>query len=527
MNSEILLPPVPETKQWLQERLAALRRVGALRFGDTAVKEKKKTDKDKAARMKEPGTAAGPVLCAPTGEKQQGLKGEILLTHAYYLPLVRRDRRIMRPYVPLGPLYVAGYLREQGHPASFFDTTFMEGPAAFAAHLALRRPALVGISALETTRANALAMIRICREKGIGVVAGGPDPSNEPDLYMAGGADLVVVGEGEETMAEVVSAVENGKDIDGIPGVHRAAGSFVPRPFIEPLDTLPFPARDLVDHRPYAAAWRRFHGATSLQLSVSRGCPYHCGACAKPVFGKRFRQRSAVNVAEEMLFLKMIYSPDRLLITDDIFGYDPAWTSEFRKAVAQKRARIPFECFSRVDLVDREILREIKDAGCFRVWYGIDSGSQKLLNRMRKGFRVEDVRKAVRCTKELGLEAAISLTLGYPSETISDLEQTRQLVRELKPDRCSVSIAYPVKGTLLYREVEDILLPLRHTCRSEEDDILTFRSRYSQNFYDVVRRLIDRESYVYAHPFCGLKEKMQYGLCRLGYGIMKTGVNPS
>jgi radical SAM superfamily enzyme YgiQ (UPF0313 family) len=453
----------------------------------------------------------------------EDLKADILLTHAYYLARTRGERKEMRPYVPLGSLYVAAYLRQEGHRVAFFDTTFKNGIDEFARALDRYRPALVGISVMETTRANAVAMIRLCGERGITVVAGGPDASAEPEYYIENGARFVVVGEGERTMAELLTAVKGGEPVDGIDGLFTADGFFRPRSPIENLDELPFPAHDLVDYPAYFAAWKERHGFSSLQLSVSRGCPYRCSWCSKPVFGSGHRIRSAKNIAEEMQFVKMLYQPDRIRFADEIFSANADWVRSFRDEVLARRARIPFECISRVDLVDGEVLASLRDAGCFRIWYGIESGSQKMLERMRKDFNVEDVRRAARLTKGAGIEVGYYVMLGYPSEEIADVELTRRLIRETRPDRCGVTLAYPQKGSRFYAEVERDLLPLRFGDRRENDNLLTFKSRYSQNFYDVARGFIACESHLYAPAGATLLDRVKYGMYKLGYGVMKTG----
>jgi len=459
----------------------------------------------------------------PTFRRQQ-TAGDILLTHAYYINLTRNEKRLMRPYAPLGLLSLAAYLRQEGYRVRVFDTTFQKGIGSFTQYIERHRPPLVAISVCETTRCNAAAMLRACNRCGIPVVVGGPDVSSDPALYLNCGASVAVVGEGEETMAELLGdfaawnpAENRGSRAGGarrIDGVFRAGGRFISRRPIENLDLLPFPARDSIDYPAYLGAWKKRHGVTSMQIIASRGCP---------VFGAPYRLRSARSVAEEMLFLKMIYGPDRLWFADDVFGGDAAWVSEFRQEVTCLRARMPFECSCRADLVDDGVLRQLKEAGCFRIWYGVASGSPAMLGRMGMQFGIADVSRACLLTKKAGIEAGYYLELGYPDEGVEDVELTRKLIRQTQPDHCRVTMAHPHKGTALYRAVEKRLLPVWYADRMEDDRILTFKSAFSQNFYDMARRLISQESLVYRSVRAPLTARLKYDMYRIGYGIMRNG----
>jgi radical SAM superfamily enzyme YgiQ (UPF0313 family) len=168
-------------------------------------------------------------------------------------------------------------------------------------------------------------------------------------------------------------------------------------------------------------------------------------------------------------------------------------------------------------------MRELRAAGCFRVWYGVDSGSPKVLAHLRRNFTIDDVRRAARCAREAGLEVGYFVQLGHPAESEQDIEETRRLIRETHPDHCRVSISYPLPGTPFYREVEKDLLPLRHEFRMEDDNVLIYKSRYSQNYYDMARLLIGEESKKYSGAPLRWTDRMRYGMYRLGYGLMKQG----
>lgn len=450
--------------------------------------------------------------------------GEIVLTHAYFLSRTQNEKKLMKPYVPLGPLYVASALRQHGSRVRFYDTTFDRDLSGFGRLLDGRRPPLVGIYVLETTRAAAVEMIRMCAARRIPVMVGGPDPSLDPEFYILRGARYVATGEAEETAPELVAALRRGEDGRSVPGIYSDGGFSGERKTAAGAAPDTFPARDLLDFTPYFDAWRRCHGFTSMQISIARGSACRCTACAGPVPGARYRMRSPRHLAEEMLFVKMIYHPDRVWFCDGVVGHDREWICDLRDEVARKRAKMPFECGSRPDLVDAWVVKQLKESGCFRVWYDVASGSPRVLEKMKKGFTVDDIRRAAALTRAAGIEVGFTVTLGYPGESVADVEMTRDLVRGTRPDRCTVEVAYPQKGTEFYREVEADILPVRYSERREHDNILTYRAKYSQDFYDVARKLIQKESSLYVRPSAGLADWMGVHLFRLGYGLMKNGV---
>ena len=446
---------------------------------------------------------------------------DILLTHAYFLSKTKFEKKIMKPYVPLGPLYVASYLKTKGYKVGFYDTTFAKNEVDFSVYIHKNRPAIVGIYVLETTRKNALKMIEICKSAGIPVIVGGPDPSNEPQFYIDNGADIVVIGEGEITLSEVLELIKTGeKQIYDIEGIYSAKGYVKPRKFIEDIDNLPFPSRELVDFEPYFKIWKKYHGITSMHILASRGCPYNCSWCCKPVFKNFYRQRRAENVVEEMLYIKKTYNPDQLWFVDDIFGIKEEFISEFHKEVLKKKVKIPFECLMRVDLINIDKLKLLKEAGCYRIWYGAESGSQKVLDKMNKKFMVEQIKNAAIITKSVGIEVGFFIMLGYPGETISDIELTRNLLKETKPDYCGTAIAYPLKGTKFYDEVKNILLPSAKKYRLENNNKIVFKTLYPQIFYNICRRLLNKQSYIQKNNRSFL-DVIKYEIYKITYEIFK------
>ncbi|MBI4491794.1 MAG: B12-binding domain-containing radical SAM protein [Chloroflexi bacterium] len=434
---------------------------------------------------------------------------EVLLCNPLAIARDPVEQRLMEPYFPLGLLYLAAVLRQADFGVSIFDGAFTRDFGAFERALAEREPRVVGLSVLNTTRSSAREHAARARASGALVVLGGPDPTAQPERYFSdpawqGLVDVVALGEAEETIVELCHALlrdgraANPSDLGHVRGLALldSQGSLVrtvPRPFIADLDRLPEPARDLVDLDPYQDAWRARRGYSSLSLLTARGCPFHCAWCAKPVFGRRFRQRSPARVAAEMRHLRDAYHPDQLRIVDDTLPINRRWLAQWRDEVVRQDAAIPFECLSRVDLVDEGVLRDLKAAGCRKISFGAESGSQKVLDAMGKGISVEQTIAAADLMKKLGLETYFFVMVGYPGEELEDIQATLRLLERTLPDEFSSTIAYPLPGTEFYEQVRDRLLQDRDWKYSAENTLLFQRDRYSTRFYRWVQRWFQKE----------------------------------
>lgn len=296
--------------------------------------------------------------------------GRVTLAHPLFLALDPDEAAAASPYFPLGLLYLAAWLRDQGHDVTIFDGTFSEGPRAFARHLDEHAPDVVGISALVTTRDMALQLAGIASAKGFPTVLGGPDPTLDPGWYLSDPAvDIVVHHEGEQTITRLLELADAGQlHVDSLldePGVaYRQHGAVLvnhPRPPIENLDDLPMPARDLIDMDRYLAQWQDDKGYSSITVSTTRGCPYGCEWCRDAVHGDSFRQRSPENVASEMKQLKERYGVESIRLVDDVDGIDRDWIESWAQASEQLDAAIPFEGLNRLARTDLPGL-EVRDS---------------------------------------------------------------------------------------------------------------------------------------------------------------------
>lgn len=433
----------------------------------------------------------------------------ILLAHSYYLQRDSKQFARMKPYPPLATLLAAAVLREQGHEVALFDATFASGVADFEQALERADPSAMILMednfnfltkmCTVTRRGDALAMIRAAAERGCRVAVNGPDPSDQPALYLSAGAEALVLGEGEMGLAEVADAWRAGQtDLEPIgglvtPGDDGELRHSRSRPPVAALDALPLPAWDLIDVADYRQAWAGAHGYFSWNMATSRGCPYRCNWCAKPTFGRRYTQRSPQSVAREMQRLKREVAPDHIWFADDIFGLSADWIIAFADEVERRDVRTRFMMQSRVNLMSPDAVAALARAGAEEVWLGVESGSQKILDAMDKGSTVQSARNATRTLQAGGIRVGWFIQLGYPSESWDDILATRDLLRDEAPDDIGISVAYPLPGTKFYDRVS-AQLGARRNWRDTGDLAMLFQGTYDTAFYRQVRDLLHAEA---------------------------------
>jgi len=411
--------------------------------------------------------------------------GHVLLTHGYFLAEDEKERQIMKPYPPLGLLCLSAYLKTLGHCVEVYDSTFGNRPELLG-RLQERPGGLLGIYTNLITRRSVLAIIEAARQCGWTVVLGGPESANYPAEYLQAGADVIVIGEGEETLAEIVtvlSARGSARHLHAVRGIvfKDEAGQAVrtpERPKLRDLDRLPFPDREAIDHERYLDAWRRHHGAGSINLITARGCPYQCTWCSHAVYGYSHRRRSPANVADEVAWIIERYAPDQLWYADDVFTISQPWLERYAAELALRGIRpLPFETITRADRLQNEataaVLREL---GCYRIWIGSESGSQRILDAMRRGVTVEQVQHASRLAQRHGIEVGMFLMWGYEGEEIEDIAATVEHVRRTSPDIFLTTVSYPIKGTPYFEAVEDrVRLPIDWAAASDRDYLISGR----------------------------------------------------
>lgn len=424
---------------------------------------------------------------------------DLLLTHGYFLASDPRERELMRPFPPLGIQYLVAWLRQNGFPTTeWWDPTFEAGPAAFPLALGDHDPRVVGFYGHTITRSTVRGMVAQARAGGRRVIAGGPDPVQSLDAWFDMGVEVVVLGEGEETLVELMEHLRHNRwawDLDTLGSIRgiafRPRDRVVrtpPRPLLRPLDRLPWPHRERADLDAYFQAWRERHGQTALSLTTSRGCPYHCTWCSKQVYGDSFRRREVDAVIDEVLHLRRAFAPDQLWFVDDMFTINRRWVHRFCARMVERDAVTPFYVIGRPETLDAETAAALRRAGCYRMYVSAESGAQHVLDAMRKESTVEDIERGAALLHDAGIELGVFVMLGYPGEEKPDILATRDLLRRIRPEVTLLSVAHPMKGTAFYDAVAERIT-------GEEAGRLTFRMRHGPRVYDAAQRMIwaDRE----------------------------------
>jgi radical SAM superfamily enzyme YgiQ (UPF0313 family) len=425
----------------------------------------------------------------------------VLFSPAYQLALDPKQAANREPYPPLGALYAAARLRRDGHEVALSDSMLARGLDEYRRDVSTFRPELVALyeddfnylskMCLTNVRDRAFEKARLAKEAGALVVAHGSDASDHVERYLEASADVVVLGEGEETLAELARERSSSPGIQGI--AFRDRGAVVrtpPRPIVRDLDRLPFPAWDLVDVERYRQAWLERHDRFSMNMVTTRGCPFHCNWCAKPIYGQRYSVRSPASVADELDLLRRTARPDHVWFADDIFGLEPGWVSEFAREVDSRGSRTPFKIQSRADLIDESVADALARAGCENVWIGAESGSQKVLDAMDKGIRVEQIARATERLRAHGIRVSFFLQFGYPGEEWSDIEKTLQMVRDARPDDVGISVSYPLPGTPFFDGVVRDAAAGKTNWTDSDDLDLMFRGTYPPAFYRALYRFV-------------------------------------
>jgi len=414
---------------------------------------------------------------------------DLLLTHGYFLQEDPKELQIMKPYAPLGLMYLSSYLRAKGHAVEIYDSTFGSLEALFRT-LETESPATLGVYANLMTRGNVLAIIERARACGWRVIAGGPEPANYPAEYLRAGAEVVVSGEGEVAL----DALLRGVPCDQIPGLYYGnAISTGAAKLLPDLDSQPWPDRERINIDQYLRAWRQHHGAGSVSLISARGCPYHCRWCSHSTFGKSHRRRSPVPFVDEVEWVLNRYNPEQLWLADDVFTIHHGWLDQYAAEMRRRGLRTPFECITRADRMNAKVAAQLAELGCYRVWIGSESGSQRILDAMERGVNVAQVRDAVHHLRANGIQTGMFLMWGYEGEDLTDIEATYEHVKACRPDVFFTTVSYPIKGTPYYEEVQSKLVQLGEWSSTTDREI-KIKGRHSRRFYQYADQLLRSET---------------------------------
>lgn len=447
----------------------------------------------------------------------------ILLTHGYFLEEDEKEKRIMRPYVPLGILYISAWLEKHGKDHEVFDSTFSTFEKLKSC-LLQDPPKILAIYTNLMTKLNVLRIIRLAKEEHVlqqtKIILGGPEVRNHAANFLQFGADFLVVGEGEASMLELTEYILDGKsEPAAIAGIiyKDAQGTIIKNPErekLKDLDQLPDPNRKKVNLQLYFDAWKNKHGSSAASVSTMRGCPYTCKWCSRAVYGLSYRRRSPAHVADELARIQQNYTVDQFWFVDDVFTISHKWLAEFNEVLREKKLSIRYECITRADRMNEEVIQLLKSSGCFRVWIGAESGSQKVIDLMDRRVDVEQVRNMIKMTRQYGLEAGTFIMVGYPGETKEDIYETARHLKIADPDHFTITVAYPIKGTGLYSEVESRFTKQLSWEEHTDRDIDYIRT-YNRKYYDYAVAMISNEVYFKKSLRKPLRNILQWPLFKL------------
>lgn len=427
---------------------------------------------------------------------------KIVLTHGYFINEDAKEQEIMRPYIPLGILYISAWLQKHEYDNEIFDSTFQSFDKQ-KVFLKEFKPDVIGLYTNLMTKLNVLRLIQFVRGeedlKHTKIILGGPEVRNHVKNFLTHGADFIVLGEGEETMLELVQFIDGktSKSIHEIEGVsyldeQQEVVQNKERAKLKELSDLPFPNRSKVNLQLYFDAWKQKHGTSAISINTMRGCPYSCKWCSRAVYGQSYRRRSAKNVVDEIEWIQSNYEVDSIWFVDDVFTVSHKWLSEFNEELQSRQIKMPYECITRADRMNEEVIKELKSSGCFRVWIGAESGSQKVIDLMDRRVDVNQVRDMIQLAQFHGVQAGTFIMVGYPGETEEDIFETVHHLKTSNPDIFTITVAYPIKGTPLYQEVEDRFIEDLPWETSTDRDI-DFKRTYSRKYYDYAVSMIVNE----------------------------------
>ncbi len=435
---------------------------------------------------------------------------DILFTHSYFYKFDRKQWEAQQPYPPYGTIYAAALMRSLGFQVRLFDVGLKDSPSELALILVREKPRYLVIyddgfnyltkMCLTRMREAAFDMAKTGKAQGCHVIVNSSDSTDHFEQYLKEGADFVILGEGEQTLQALIAALEAGvRDFSDIAGLAYCPENSenvlrtAPRPVLHDLDELPDPAWDLVDIPAYKNIWERAHGTFSLNLATTRGCPYKCNWCAKPIYGNRYNSRSPERVAAEIEYLIDQFGVRHFWMADDIFGLKPGWVQRFRDVVQAKNLHFTYKIQSRVDLLLKEdTIDALAASGLRQVWVGAESGSQKILDAMDKGTTVEEIAEATRLLKKKGIEVCFFLQFGYLGETRADIDATLRMLKKLQPHDIGISVSYPLPGTKFYDKVK-ALLGDKQNWEVSDDLAMMYPATFSPAFYRRLHRLVHKQ----------------------------------
>ncbi len=460
---------------------------------------------------------------------------DIVFSHSYYYRFDAKQWKNKTPFPPLGTIYAASYLREHGYTVGLFDVNLLDDPKTIKPYLEKEQPKTFVLyddgfnyltkMCLTKMREAAFEMIKIAKNLDCHVIVCSSDSTDHFEKYLEAGADYIIQGEGEISLKELIDALSNNEDTSQIKGlVFNSNGEIIKNPkhaVLRDLDVLPMPAWDLIDIPSYKEIWESGGNEFTLNIATTRGCPYKCNWCAKPIYGNRYNSHSPAYITKHIKYLSETYNVNRFWMCDDIFGLKPNWVQNFNVSLKKEKLSISYYIQSRVDLLLKEdTIDALAESGLEEVWVGAESGSQAILDAMDKDTKVEQIYEATRLLKAKNIRVAFFIQFGYINETKEDIHKTIAMIKELVPDNIGISVSYPLPGTPFYDKVKDDLM-LKANWKDSDDLAMLFKGTYSTEFYKKLQRYVHKEYRISQglHHLKHFRIQQYKSMLKLGYYV--------
>lgn len=419
---------------------------------------------------------------------------KVLFTNAYFYRLDEKQWQLQKPYPPYGTIVAAAMARKNGHKVALFDSSLETSADNIQPIIAQVQPTYFVVyddnfnylskMCLTIMRSACFKMMAHAKTAGCKVLVNSSDATDNPLLYLEAGADVVMNGEAELTLLELL---QGDTPIEQCLGISYLANKQLvtnpKRQVLTNLELLPMPAWDLINIYSYRSIWMQNHGYFSLNIATTRGCPFKCNWCAKPIYGNRYNTRDAESVVAELKMLYREHNASHYWVCDDIFGLKPDWVRSFNQHLQATAIKPKLKIQCRADLLLKEdTIKNLVEAGLDEVWMGAESGSQKVLDAMDKGTTIQQIYDATKLLKKYGVKVCLFLQYGYLSEEASDIDLTLQMVKDLLPYDIGISVSYPLPGTGFYKKVKEQLKEKQNW--TDSDDLaMMYKGTFSPSFY--------------------------------------------
>jgi len=411
---------------------------------------------------------------------------------------------------PIGLMYIAASLEKAGFEVQMLDNYLMKKPITEVKQLVAKlNPQIVGITCGSATYARCIETARAIKEvlPDCKIVVGGWHASYEPDSLLANPEiDYVVMGEGERAITQLATCITNGNEpaamtIDGVALRRQGKNIKNPPKFIENMDELPYPARHLLPLELYDRTIEYLNVKPADVMSISRGCVYNCGFCeTRKLWGNICRGFSPQRVIGEMQDLMSKYGTKGIYFINDNFTLRKKETLELCDLMIKNKLDLEWVCDTRVDLVNQELLEKMSRAGCKTIWFGVESGSERMLQRIGRNTTLKQIETAFELCRKNRIQTACSFMLGMPDETLKDMEMSLRFAKKLNPDWCLFNVFIANPDSRLYQEVlesgkydklDDFLLSVK-TEEFDYNSLLAIQRKFFREFNMSPKQIIKR-----------------------------------